>query len=289
MSKNWIVTVAAAVLAGASLMAQPPARGPRPGGRGPDGSGMLGPGARFIGAQPGMPGRTVKNAAYSADVITETTQALADGNRITRKISSKIYRDSEGRTRREQSLDSVNSLAAGSNLPQVIFISDPVAGTDFALNPADRTATSSRRPRPMTGANAEGRRGPDPRTVGGQSGTAGAGRAQARSRANDPNVKTEQLGRQLIEGVPADGTRTTLTIPAGQIGNEHAMQIITETWYSPELQTTVLSKRSDPRSGETVFRLANVSRAEPPRTLFDVPVDYKVSEASRGRGFGPRQ
>lgn len=92
----------------------------------------------------------------------------------------------------------------------------------------------------------------------------------------------------MIEGVPADGTRTTLTIPVGQIGNEHAMQIVTETWYSTELQTTVLSKRSDPRNGETIFKLANVSRAEPPITLFDVPAEYKLTETSRGRGgFGP--
>jgi hypothetical protein len=269
MRSNWIVLAASASLA-TGLIAQP---GPR-GRGGPDG-------ARFIGAQPGMPGRVVRNAAYSAELITETSQALADGNRIKRTSTSKIYRDSEGRTRREQSLDSLNSLAASSNLPPVVFISDPVAGADYALNPSDKTATKSSRPRPMGG---EGRRGPQPN----QGRTAETGRMQLRGRANDPNFKSEQLGRQLIEGVPADGTRTTLTIPAGQIGNEHAMQIVTETWYSPELQTTVLSKRSDPRSGETTFRLANISRAEPPRTLFDVPVDFKVSETSRGRaGFGP--
>src|SRR5262245_39480695 len=188
MCKNWIVTAAAAALASSSLMAQPPERGLRPGGPGMGGPGMIGPGPRFLGAQPGMPGRTVKNAAYSADMITETTQTLADGNRITRKITSKIYRDSEGRTRREQSLDSV-----ASNLPQVIFISDPVTGTDYALNPSDRTATKSNRPKPMNG---EGRR----LTTEGQGGTAGAGRPQPRNRANDPNVRTEQLGRQLIEG-----------------------------------------------------------------------------------------
>ena len=36
----------------------------------------------------------------------------------------------------------------------------------------------------------------------------------------------------------------------------------------------------------------NISRTEPPRTLFEVPVDYKVSEMSRpgpGRGGFPRQ
>lgn len=266
------IVLAAAGLTTASLLAQPMGRGPRP--DGPDGFG----GARFIGAQPGMPGRTVKNAPYSAEVVTETTHTLADGNRITRKITSKIYRDSEGRTRREQSLDSIKSLASASKLPPVVFISDPVAGADYAMNPSDKTATRSLRPRGMGG---EGRRGPQA-----QGDSTGA-RPQARSRTSDPNFKTEQLGRQLIEGVPADGTRTTLTLPAGQIGNEQPIQIVSETWYSPELQTNILQKRSDPRNGETVFRLTNISRAEPPATLFDVPVDYKVTE-SRGRaGFGP--
>jgi hypothetical protein len=76
-----------------------------------------------------------------------------------------------------------------------------------------------------------------------------------------------------------------MTIPAGRIGNEQPIQIVTETWYSADLKTVVLSKRSDPRMGETVTRLSNVSRAEPPATLFQVPADYKVSEAPRqGRG-----
>ena len=240
------------------------------------GSRVPGGGARFIGAQPGMPGRVVKNAPYSAEMVTETMQALADGNRIRQTSTSRIYRDSEGRTRREQSL-ALNGLAASTNLPQVVFISDPVARVDYALNPSQKTATKSMRPSPMEG----GRRGRGPDRPG-------AERAMGmRSRAKDPNVKTESLGRQLIEGVPADGNRTTMTIPAGQIGNEQTIQIISETWYSPELQTTVLSKRSDPRNGETVFKLTNISRAEPPRTLFDVPVDYKVSESSRPSRGGP--
>jgi hypothetical protein len=92
------------------------------------------------------------------------------------------------------------------------------------------------------------------------------------------------LGRQTIEGVPADGTRTTMTIAAGQMGNEQPIQIVTERWYSPDLQMEVLSKRTDPRMGETVTRLANISRAEPPSSLFDLPADYKVSDAGNRPG-----
>ena len=66
------------------------------------------------------------------------------------------------------------------------------------------------------------------------------------------------------------------------------MQIVSETWYSTDLQTVVLAKRTDPRMGETVTRLANISRVEPARTLFEVPADFKVTESSRGGGrMGP--
>jgi len=95
-------------------------------------------------------------------------------------------------------------------------------------------------------------------------------------------AKTESMGRQAIEGVQAEGRRTTLTIPAGQVGNELPIHIVTESWYASDLQTTVLSKHSDPRNGETVTRLTNISRAEPAHALFEAPADYKISEAAAG-------
>ena len=48
------------------------------------------------------------------------------------------------------------------------------------------------------------------------------------------------------------------------------------------LQTVVMSRHSDPRTGETTFRLTSLSRAEPPRTLFEPPADYKVNESKSG-------
>jgi hypothetical protein len=264
-------------LAGA-LNAQPPGRGPR---------GGWGAGGRFLGAEAGMAGRVVKNAPYSAEVVTETTQTLPDGNHIKQSSSVRVYRDSEGRTRQEQSLQNLNGLAPNANLPQVVFIHDPVAGAAYALNVTDKTATKS-------AWNGQGRQGPGPGAGRGampRRGPGGTppGMAEPR-RANAQNVKTEVLGRQTIEGVPADGSRTTMTIPAGQMGNEQPIQVVTETWYSPDLQTVVLRKRSDPRAGETVTRMTNVSRTEQPRTLFDVPVDYKLTESPRfGRGPGQKQ
>jgi hypothetical protein len=259
------------LLAAAAAFAQP----------GPPGRGGFGPGARLVGAEPGRPGRVVKNAPYAAEAVTETVQTLPDGNKIRQVSTTRVYRDSEGRTRREQSLDSLNQATGTSDLQPVIFISDPVANEDYALNAKAKTATKM--------VVREGR-GPGNQPPGRPGmGRSGAGMQMAgggmRSRSS-ANVKTESLGRQLIDGVQADGTRTTTTIPAGQIGNEQPIVIVAETWYSPELQTTVLSKRSDPRSGETVYRLSNVSRQEPARTLFQVPVDFKVSESPRAQRPG---
>jgi hypothetical protein len=103
-----------------------------------------------------------------------------------------------------------------------------------------------------------------------------------RRNAADQNFKTESLGRQTIEGVQADGRRTTMTIPAGQAGNDLPIHIVVESWYSPDLQTTVLSKHSDPRNGETVTRVTNISRGEPARMLFEAPADYKLTESAAG-------
>jgi hypothetical protein len=247
--------------------------------------GAGGPGTEF-GA--GMVRAGVKNAAFSADVLTESSHTLGDGNRIRQSLSFKVYRDSEGRTRREQAVN-LKGLAPDANAQQMILISDPVAGVAYSLNVKERTGFKSARAGDMHGPQ---RPGP---AIRGRSADGGERRPEmgGPGRRNDAerNLKFESLGRQAIEGVQAEGRRITLTIPAGQAGNELPINIVVENWFSPELQTTVLSKRSDPRSGDTVTRLTNISRAEPSRTLFDPPSDYRVTESTAGmphRGERPR-
>jgi hypothetical protein len=104
---------------------------------------------------------------------------------------------------------------------------------------------------------------------------------------SDAEVNREQLGTQSIEGVMAEGTRVTFTIPAGKIGNERPIVTVNERWYSPELQTIVLTKNSDPRMGETTYRLTNINRSEPDPSLFQVPADYTVDEGGGFRLFSP--
>ena len=250
----------------------------------------------FIGAEMSFSDKPVKGAPYSAEGVTETTQSLADGNRITRKSTASLYRDSAGRTRREETISAVGPWAAGGDAPKMIFIQDPVAGVGYHLDPVMHVAHKM----PMgkgafffsqTGA-AGGVVGSGQKNITfqravapppGAAETSGTMSAMALAlpgpeAQGKADVKTESLGKQTIEGVEAEGTRSTATIAAGSIGNELPISSVTERWYSAVLQTVVMSKRSDPRFGETVYRLTNIQRGEQAASLFEVPSDYTVTE-----------
>jgi hypothetical protein len=233
------------------------------GARGPFGGQRI----RIIGAQPGRPGQVVKGSPYTADVSTEITQTLPDGNKIQQTASERVYRDSEGRTRREPSLSGVGVSSPAGGSAQLAFIDDPVASASYVLDLQKRTATKMPwRPPPQNGGRGQ----------------------QARTRQTDPNRKIESLGRQIIAGLPADGTRITQTIPAGQIGNTLPIQVVTERWYSSDLQAVILQKRTDPRSGEYVYQWQNIIRAEPSPTLFSPPADFPLTEGRGPRARGQR-
>ena len=87
----------------------------------------------------------------------------------------------------------------------------------------------------------------------------------------------EDLGDQVLEGLLVHGTRMTDTIPAGLVGNERPIEIVTERWYSEDIDAMVLQRFSDPRFGETVSRLVNVVRGDPSPDLFQVPQGYELA------------
>jgi hypothetical protein len=283
--------------------------------QGPEGTPPPGDTFVFVASEMNFDGKLVKGAPYSAEAVTENTQTLSDGNRIVNKSTASVYRDSEGRTRREQTLKAIGPFAGET--PQTIFINDPVAGVNYTLDSRTHLARKMAPMRfefkfaPRPGEGPEGPpNGPTPpggvgaprppergemifeRTVppsppNGEGDVIIAPRASSAPLAigameshgwREQNAKTESLGKQNIEGVEAEGTRNTVTIPAGEIGNERDIQIISERWYSPELQTVVLTRHSDPRFGETVYKLTNINRSEPAKSLFEVPSDYIVKE-----------
>jgi hypothetical protein len=289
-------------------------------------------------------GKLVKGAPYSAQAISESVQTLAGGNRIVRRNTSTDYRDSEGRTRRDQTISVVGNFPASGEPAQMTFINDPVAGVNYILDSKNKTvrkidygvrmnaekkaieakieamkrsgdpeaATDAAKMEVMK-AKIEARKsesgdpqsavvaekiaiekaaaaaGPDFRfemkvpPPGMPQIITGNGPGGFVMKKDAKNTKTESLGKQTIEGVECEGTRTVTTIAAGEIGNELPIEIVFERWYSPELQTVVMSKQSDPRFGENTYRLTNINRSEPPHSLFEVPADFTTQEA------GPRR
>lgn len=276
---------------------------------------------KMMGAVTGM---AVKGAPYSGEEVNETNHVLADGTRIHRETHAMVYRDSEGRTRRET--------------PDSVMISDPVAGVTYMLDPKTMTGqkltqsnvglayfhaeegarheVTNGTPGTYTYSNTSfsvrtSNDGNTPTiTVNGQTldqktveeliakakasgdhtvtvngstidagmltGPRGAVTLMAKKTARVPNGET--LGKRMIEGVEAEGTRSVSTIKEGEIGNDRPIQVTGERWYSSELQTVVQSKHSDPRSGEESFRLINIRRGDPGAYLFQPPSGYSISD-----------
>jgi hypothetical protein len=233
-------------------------------------------------------GAPIVGAPYSATITNEFIQTLPDGNRIVQNTSGTIARDSQGRIRQDAPLPMIGNLSA-ANAPHLVFIRDPVAQTSYTLNLTDKIAQKMPGPPPLPplAGNAGPAGGPGPVVI--QMGTAVASALPPPPGGPPPTAlflqkigpadgqeSTEDLGSQTMAGVLANGVRTTRTIPAGQIGNDRPIQIVTEVWTSPELQTIVASKRSDPRMGEQTFQLTDIQRAEPDPSLFTVPADFKL-------------
>ena len=98
-----------------------------------------------------------------------------------------------------------------------------------------------------------------------------------------PDAKTESLGTKTIDGIKVEGTRVTFEIPSGQLGNDKPIQVVSERWFSPELQVLMMSRHLDPLAGEHVFKLTNIKRAEPSADLFAIPSGFRIENAPEKR------
>lgn len=281
--------------------------------------------------------KSIKNAPYSAEVITENQQRLADGNVIANKVSMLTYRDSQGRTR-EEIRDPKGEI-------RTIIINDPEVGR-IVLNPKSKTALKMMPISPMKAGkpsfnivteniskaadgkeiielklagegdkqgerhvvvrravkSADGKvisgdmernmtidvRGPESgrgMEMHGGSAVFDASFSRIFSDAKwSAKRQTKTLGSRDFDGIKADGKVLSYEIPAGEIGNVNPIVVSDESWTSPELQITVYSKHSDPRSGERIYRLTNLKRDEVPASMFTVPSDYKLSDLSKEMG-----
>src|SRR6266853_526821 len=228
-------------------------------------------------------GKVITGAPYTATVSTEMTQILADGNRINNKTTASLARDSQGRTRREETMGMVGPWQV--NGPKLVFINDPTSQTNYVLDSNKQTAMVLKH----AGMNATGG------AVGASTSVSGSAEGgfkvkmvyQGKGPGGDQpdEARTESLGTQVMEGVAVDGKRVTRTIPAGQIGNTQPIEISSEVWTSPDLQIVVMSKHSDPRFGETTYQLTGIQRAEPDHSLFEIPPGYSVKNMPAPMGL----
>ena len=248
----------------------------------------------------------LKGAPYAAEVVTDSTQALADGNRIVQRSSGRVYRDGQGRVRREEDRPSGD--------PSITIV-DPIAGVSYSLDPdthvawktpspageeivkkleaamkevikVKRREPGAAQPTPPDSGVMQRRSEEEARKVeaevmaekmaGGRVGYGYHYTYTYRPGSAEEQRSQEQLPERVMEGVQVQGHRTTTTIAAGAIGNELPLTIVFEEWVSPELQVLVMTQRKDPRNGDSSYRLLNVVRGEPSASLFQVPVDYTV-------------
>lgn len=240
-------------------------------------SGAFGQGGGGLGAAVGYGGPAVPGVPYSAQQITEHRQTLADGTHIEDKPrTTLLFRDSQGRTRTENTIPTgLNGDVSG---PTFISIQDPVAGVLYTLDTRNHIAHRVTIPPRISGAApgaAQARISvipPPPPPPPPPSGTS----------ANRIQRSSESLGTQVMEGVTVEGRRITTTIPVGMQGNDRPLVSTEETWQSPDLKLMFLYKRSDPRNGETITRLTNITFGDPDPALFQVPADYTIVDDSNG-------
>jgi hypothetical protein len=266
----------------------------------------------FVQSEFGGPTEIVKNAPYTAEAVSESVQTLSDGNRIVKQTRTAIARDSFGRTRQEKKSHSGKTTVyvfdpiEGKNfamnperqtavrIPRVPAPPiPPVPPTPLIPGVAPAPPVSPVPPVPPEGRSPgvtsnrviirkDGEVVHDDmrievlRMPRGEGPTLGSPTTLTLPLLPRGKGETKPLGTRDFGGVKAEGTQTTHTIPAGEIGNEKPIVITSERWFSPELHVVVFARTVDPRVGETSYRLANLKREEPSADLFKVPADFKT-------------
>jgi|CXWL01.1.fsa_nt_gi hypothetical protein len=250
-----------------------------------------------------------KNSPFSADEVNESVQTLADGNRIVRSSTGKMYRNSDGRVRREHSgggsvMGSLYTTGQGVSIlnpsvnqkylldtqlktAQVVELANgqgiSIAGARLATTEQEKANAMAKlqtelKAKVEVAVPVAPRVAPLPPMATGQGGYAYTVTGQNHVKYE---TRTEELGTRDFEGVSAEGTRKTTIIPAGAIGNERPIEIVYERWFSKDLGLVVFSRNNDPRFGEQTYKLTNIIRSEPDPSLFSVPTEYRrVTEST---------
>ena len=220
-------------------------------------------------------------APYSATATITRVQKLSDGTTITHTSVIKEARDSSGRLFRESMPENGGPGSAGRTFT-AYSVFDPVNRVSIRWTSNSKQASLMHLPDPGQFSGSHWGRGPGAEDGPTAEGSAQGPRFQSRFHANLQPATTESLGSKTIDGLVADGTRTTRVIPAGAQGNDQPITITHESWVSSDLKIELLRTDSDPRFGTTTLELTNVSRAEPAASLFQAPPGLAVQEHTPG-------
>ncbi len=223
----------------------------------------------------------VKGLPFSATETTVREQTLSDGTVIKSTVEVQLWRDSEGRMRAESTLNS-----GATPQGHIVTLWNPAEGkaiTWVTGNSAVTFTSATHLPESqLNGLLSSQASAPSASPTGAHTPlqrTANTPVAlSAFSSQESANLRTETLSSETIAGLEVAGTRATQVIAAGTVDNDRDFTVVSETWTSAELKTTVRQMSSDPRTGTVTTELSNVDRSEPDPALFKPPAGMRVAE-----------
>ena len=210
--------------------------------------------------------RMVTGAPYSALGTSETITTLPSGERVVRQNHIRQWRDSDGRTRSEITLSTIQGEPPVEVNTTVTVIDDPAARERYMLQPGKDVAVTMPIVPCRPAANP-----PELDLSVGPPRPENLSKNRLPMKVSPPVV----LGERKLDGETVAGRRIEATIPAGAIGNAQPIRMSAEQWYGKDLQVVVEATYHDPRTGETRYRLSNIDRAEPDASLFKIPENYR--------------
>lgn len=227
----------------------------------------------------------VTNAPFQGTVTLKWTRHLADGSTLIVGNHRLVVRDRQGNIYQERR----TLVPDGSTQePQIrwIEISNPSKHTKYFCNAALTQCT-------LRGYYAVAQPVPAAKTPATQSANGAAsstntanGQAPGRisppsNPARNPNLVHTDLGTRSIEGLDAVGSRESITIPPGAMGNSTPLERSKEFWYSPQLGLNLRVLRVDPLHGEQSFQVTDLTLQEPDPQRFVLPPNCKIVDLRR--------
>ena len=178
---------------------------------------------------------------FSATAATEVTRLQPNGASSVSKSFSHLARDSKGRTFIESHFPLLPT-DTGEGRIRSIKISDPTAHTTTELNVAAAHANVYNLPEISALTPPSG----------------------------------EDLGVTDMEGLVVHGYRNSEAV---QVPNGEPAAVIRENWYSEQLQTNIKSKNKYPDGEIETLTLSQVTLSEPDPALFQIPPEYRLTDA----------